>query len=173
MKLTTKKNSTTDFFKDIKYGKTGEQIFQEDFLKFLRINFINVTGVQAFQVIDSDFVTTIGRYEIKLNYKDDKQIIIEEYTNIEKKFGAISFGWFYKTKADLLVFISKKTNVMILLPFTDDFKNHYEQIKSEYELRKNRVSVNRQTESKWQSAFRRIPLSSMSGFFSYYKRINT
>lgn len=159
----------TSFSSDIQQGKVGEAIFVRDFLEFLHIKYQDVTGVHGFQVIDSDFAAAVGRYEIKANYKDDKQIIIEEYTNVNPALGAISLGWFYKSKADTLVFLSKTTRTMILMPFTQNFKNHYELIKSSYSLINNKMSE--RDGRKWQSAFRKIPLSAVNGYFAYYKLI--
>jgi len=164
-----KVNDCTNFQKDIKYGKVGEQIFINDFLEFLNINYEDVTDVQGFRVIDNDFVAKIGMYEIKTSYKDNKIIIIEEYTNINKDFGKESLGWFYKSKADMMVFISKLTRTMILIPFNDKFKAYYESIKKNFELEKNMVSEH--NGSMWQSAFRRIPLESLNGYFAYYKKV--
>ena len=82
----------------------------------------------------SDFLTKIGLYEIKLNYKDNKQLIIEEYTNINEKLGKVSLGWIYKTKADLVVSISKNTGAMVFLPMTTQFKEYYESIKESKKL---------------------------------------
>lgn len=160
--------SITSFKSDIQKGKIGETIFLEDYLKFLRINFVDVTGMQGYQVIDTDFMAKIGLYEIKANYKDDKQIIIEEYTNHNPQLGSISTGWFYKSKADVLVFVSKQTRAMIIVPFTQEFKAKYESIKNNYELIPNGVSVH--NGRKWQSAYRRIPLQAISGYFAYFKR---
>jgi hypothetical protein len=154
---------STNFLTDISKGKIGEEIFAEDFLKFLNINFEDVTGNQGFRIIDADFLAKIGLYEIKTNYKDDQKIIIEEYTNINTNLGVISYGWFYKSKADMLVFISKTTRTMILIPFND--------IKENFTLIRNSISI--KNNCKWQSAFRKIPLSSVNGFFAYYKRITT
>ena len=159
----------TNFKDDIQKGKIGENIFKEDFIEFLNINYIDVTGCQQFQIIDADFLSKIGLYEIKCNYKDNKQIIIEEYTNINKNLGNISYGWFYKSKADLIVFISKITRAMIMIPFTNNFKNKYECIKNNHRLIKNKISYYKN--NKWQSAFRIIKLDSINGFFSYYKRV--
>jgi len=158
-----------DFSKSIEDGKIGENIFEKDFLNFLGIKYINVSDCQKFQIKDIDMDTSIGTYEIKTNYKDDKQIVIEEYTNIEKRLGDISLGWVYKSKADLLVFVSKKTNVMIFIPFTEEFKIHYESIKEGYKLTKNFASFLGGRE--WRSAFRRIPLSSIDGYYSFYKKV--
>jgi hypothetical protein len=161
--------SKTSFQDDIAKGKIGEVIFIEDFLNFLHINYQDVTGIQGFQIIDSDFLAKIGRYEIKANYKDDKYLIIEEFTNANEQLSPKSLGWFYKSKADILVFISKETRAMILLPFTDEFKSHYESIKEEFELRMNKISQH--NGRMWQSAFRRIPLQKLNGFFAYYKKV--
>jgi len=42
----------TSFEKDLARGKVGEQIFIEDFLDFLNIQYEDVTSSQGFQVID-------------------------------------------------------------------------------------------------------------------------
>lgn len=170
--MNTNTNTTyglTSFIADVQYGKLGESIFVKDFLEFLRIKYQDVTGVHGFQVIDSDFIVAIGRYEIKANYKDDKQIIIEEYTNVNDLLGSISMGWFYKSKADTLVFLSKETHAMILIPFTEQFKTHYESIKNGFQLVRNKISEHKGR--KWQSAFRKIPLSALNGYFAFYKQV--
>jgi hypothetical protein len=162
--------SGTNFIDDIHRGHIGESIFIDDFLNFLKIKFQDVTGNQGFQIIDADMLCKIGLYEIKTNYKDDKQIIIEEFTNVNPELGAISKGWFYKSKADTLVFISKDTRTMILIPFTDEFRKHYEATKNNYKLIWNKISIKNNT--KWQSAFRKIPLSALNGHFAYYKKVS-
>jgi hypothetical protein len=166
-----KQNNTTDFFNDITRGKVGEQIFVDDFLKFLSIEYEDVTDCQKFQVIDSDFLAKIGTYEIKTTYKDNNVIIIEEYTNINKELGKISLGWVYKTQADIIVFVSKKSRTMIFLPFTDRFKEQYAFIRDNTELIKNRIST--KNNSRWQSAFRRVPFDMLTGFISVYKKLET
>lgn len=159
----------TDFDNDIARGKSGEKIFKSDFLEFLDIEYIDVTGCQKFQALDTDFKAKIGTYEIKTNYKDDKQIIIEEYTNIDENLAPVSFGWFYKSGADLFVFISKRTRTMVIVPSTKEFRRRYEEIKQEYLLIRNRISV--RGNKRWQSAYRRIPLEAINGFYSMYKKI--
>jgi hypothetical protein len=159
----------TEFEKDIIFGKIGEDIFTKDFLELLDIKYIDVTKSQGFQIIDNDFVSKIGLYEVKTNYKDNKEIIIEEYTNINENLGKINYGWFYKSKADIIVFVSKKTRSMILLPFSQKFKDHYETIKNNHELFRNKISI--RNKNKWQSAFRKIPLSEINGYFAFYKKI--
>ena len=160
--------NTTNFIKDIQKGKIGELIFKEDFLEFLNINYIDVTGCQKFQIIDNDFITKIGLYEIKTNYKDDEYLIFEDYTNKNEKLGKISLGWIYKTKADLIIFISKRTRTMIFLPFNDKFKNNYKSIRMETNLILNKISVN--GNDKWQSAFRKVPFSLLNGYISIYNK---
>lgn len=158
-----------DFKKDIAKGKIGEDIFIDDFLNFLSIKYKDVTGCQQFQAIDSDFLTSIGTYEIKLNYKDNRKIIIEEYTNINESLCKISYGWFYKSKADLLVFISKQSRTMVLIPFNEAFKKHYEEIKEKSDLIRNKIT--QYNGNKWQSAFRIIPLDLLSGYYSMFKKM--
>lgn len=161
----------TDFKEDILRGGIGEDIFKKDFLEFLNIHYIDVTGSQKFQAIDTDLISKIGLYEIKTNYKDNDKIVIEEYTNINESLGNISFGWFYKSQADMLVFISKTTRTMILIPFTDKFKEHYNSIKDNHSLCRNKISV--YGDKSWQSAFRIIPLESIVGYYSKYRRMNS
>ena len=158
---------TTDFKQDIAKGKIGEIIFKEDFLEFLNINYEDVTGSQKFQVIDSDFLTKIGLYEIKTNYKDDNHLIFEDYTNCNKELSKISLGWIYKTKADLIVFVSKATRTMIFLPYNDRFKSYYSIIRNETNLIKNKISIN--GSRKWQSAYRKVPFHLLTGYISVYK----
>jgi hypothetical protein len=160
---------STSFIADIRKGKVGETIFKEDFLDFLDIKYQDVTGCQQFQVIDSDFLSKIGLFEIKANYKDDKKIVIEEYTNINQSLGRISYGWWYKSKADLIIFVSKTTRTMIFVPFTQAVKDHYKSIKARYELIKNMPS--QKDGRHWQSAFRKVPLDDLKGYFSYYKKV--
>lgn len=162
--------TATNFIADVQRRKTGETIFKEDFLEFLNIKYQDVTGCQQFQVIDSDFLSKVGLFEIKTNYKDDKKIIIEEYTNFNASLEKVSNGWWYKSKADLIIFVSKTTRTMIFIPFTESVKNHYESIKGKYELIKNKPSEN--NGRQWQSAFKRINLDDMKSYFSYYKKVN-
>uniref|UniRef100_A0A6H2A109 Uncharacterized protein n=2 Tax=viral metagenome TaxID=1070528 RepID=A0A6H2A109_9ZZZZ len=161
--------NVTEFKTDISKGKIGEVIFKEDFLDFLNIKYQDVTGCQQFQVIDSDYLSKVGLFEIKNNYKDDKQIIIEEYTNFNEKYGKIKYGWWYKTKADLVIFVSQKTRTMIFMPINEKIKEHYESIKDKHKLILNKPSKN--NNNMWQSAFRKIFLDEFKGYFSYYKKI--
>ena len=158
-----------NFAEDIRRGKIGEDIFKEDFLDFLNINYLDVTSKQQFQAIDTDFNTKIGLYEIKTNYKDDNHIIIEEYTNCNLKYGSLTWGWWYKTKADLIVFISKATRDMILLPLDDNLRDYYDFIKEDYNLIRNKPTQH--NGKMWQSAFRRINLDDLIGFYSRYKKV--
>lgn len=159
------------FIKDLERGKIGEKIFIDDFLDFLNIQYKDVTGCQKFQVIDTDYLTKIGTYEIKTNYKDNETLVFEDYTNINKNYGKKSLGWVYKTDADLIVFISKKTRTMIFLPFTKQFKAQYKTIRENTKLIRNKPSTH--NGNKWQSAFRVVPFSMLNGFISVYKRINS
>jgi hypothetical protein len=157
---------TTDFLADIKRGGVGELIFKEDFLDFLNINYQDVTGSQKYQIIDSDYLTKIGLYEIKTNYKDNDILIFEDYTNCNINLGKISYGWVYKTKSDLIVFISKTTRTMIFLPFNDKFKLHYKTIRENTELLKNQITE--YNGNRWQSAYRKVPFKLLDGYISIY-----
>ena len=159
---------TTSFEEDKKRGKSGEQIFKEDFLDFLGIHYDDVTGCQQFQVIDTDYLTKIGTYEVKANYKDNKILIFEDWSNLEYR----TYGWIYKTTADLIVFVSKKTRTMIFLPFTDRFKAHYKYIRENTELIRNRPT-RAANGNVWVSAYRKVPFDMLDGFISIYKRKQT
>ena len=111
-------------------------------------------------------MTQIGTFEVKTNYKDDGYIIIEEFTNIDKTLGNISVGWFYKSKTDFYAFVSKTTRHILIIPNTDKFKSHYELIKDDFELIPNKISI--RYNCKWQSAYRRIPLKYINGYYSYH-----
>ena len=152
---------TTSFEEDKKRGKEGEQIFKEDFLDFLGITYEDVTGCQQFQVIDTDYLTKIGTYEVKANYKDNKMLVFEDWSNVNK-----SLGWIYKTQADLLVFVSMKTRTMIFLPFTERFKKHYGYIKQNTKQLFNTSKKNGQT---WKSAYRKVPFDMLAGYISVYR----
>jgi hypothetical protein len=154
---------TTSFEEDKKRGKIGERIFKEDFLDFLGITYEDVTGCQQFQVIDTDYLTKIGTYEVKANYKDNKMLVFEDWSNVNK-----SHGWIYKTQADLLVFVSKKTRTMIFLPFTDRFKKHYKYIRENTKLIKNRPTRDANG-NQWVSAYRKVPFDMLAGYISVYK----
>lgn len=158
-----------NFYEDIKRGKMGEKIFQEDFLDFLNVEYKNVTGSQAFQIIDTDFITKIGRYEIKMNYKDNFYLIFEDYTNINENLCKKSLGWIYKTKADVIVFVSRETRDMIFLPFNEKFKKHYSFIRENTFLERNKIST--KNNLQWQSAFRRVPFEMLKGYISYFKKL--
>jgi hypothetical protein len=162
--------NSTSFEADVKKGKVGEQIFIEDFLNFLQIKYQDVTGSQAFQIIDADFLSKIGLYEIKTNYRDNEQLIFEDYANIDPQYGRISEGWIKKSRADLIVFISKTSRSMIMLPFTEKFKIHYAtSIANATPLNRNRPSE--WNGRKWQSAFRVVPFSMLKGYISEYRRL--
>jgi len=158
--------STTDFIADIGKGKAGELIFREDFPEFLNINYEDVTGCQKFQIIDSDFIAKIGLYEIKTNYKDNKILIFEDYTNINNP---VSLGWVYKTKADVIIFLSKETRTMVFLPFNEGFKDHYKYIRDNTSLVKNKITIH--NGNQWQSAFRRVPFEMLKGYISIYRKL--
>lgn len=156
-------SGVTRFSDDIERGKPSERIFRQDFLEFLGIKYVDVTGCKQFQVIDSDYLASVGLYEVK-NYYDDDMIIIEPHTRHPNKD-----GWFYKCGADLLVYVSKKTRNMILVPFTNDFKIHVQGIWGGLQLHFNKHSFH--NGAVWQSAFYRIPLDKIKGYYSKYKKI--
>ena len=165
--------NTVSFEMSIQKGKLGELIFKEDFLEFLGIKYQDVTGCQQFQIIDTDYIANIGgKYEIKSNYKDDKHLIIEDYTNYNTDFGRLSLGWIEKSTANLMIFISDKSRVMIFLPMTQRFKSHYWAIRDNFPLKMNKIST-RKDGSRWQSAYRKLPFSAFAGFISVYKKMST
>lgn len=163
--------SFLSFEESIAKGKIGEIIVKEDFLEFLNIKYHDVTGCQQFQVIDTDYVATIGgRLEVKTSYKDNKELIIEEYTDYRPEVGKTSLGWFEKTGANLILFVSKTTRTIVFMPMTQRLRVHYWKIRDNYQLTRNIRTTNRYGDT-WQSAYRRIPFSALHGFVSVYKKI--
>jgi hypothetical protein len=157
----------------IKRGRIGEMIFKEDFLDFLRIKYKDVTGCQQFQVIDTDYLASIGgKIEVKSNYKDNKQLVIEEHSNCDPLYGRITPGWFEKTEANLIVFVSKDTRLMVFMPMTERLRVFYRSIKHKFREERNGVSFRSDSSSRWQSSFRRVPFSALRGFLSVYKKID-
>lgn len=168
--MSNQSDSFTHMDVDIEKGISGESIFENDYLRFLNMSYTNVTKSPVYQSIDIDYISDAGTFDIKNSYRDNKIIIIEDYTNVNTSLGDKSYGWFYKSQAETIVFISEITRAMILVPFTKEFKNHYENIKNDFRLQNNKISINRNGD-KWQSAYRRIPLRVMDGYFAYYKKV--
>jgi len=141
-------------------------------LEHLRINYLNVTGCQQFQVIDVDYWASIcGRIEVKNSYKDDQVLILEDYHDYRPEVGSVRPGWFFTSKADLIVFVSDKTRTMVFLPMSVRLKEHYKTIRDQYGLCQNDPSKDFKSGNSWRSAFHRIPFSALEGFLSIYKKI--
>lgn len=156
----------------IKKGRIGELIVKEDFLDFLHIKYEDVTGCQKFQVIDTDYLTSVGgKIEVKSSYKDNKELVIEAFTDYRPEIGKQRVGWFEKTEANLLIFVSPKSRVMVFLPMTEHFKVYFRSIENNHQLIRN-IPTKSKEGSVWQSAYRRIPFSALRGFLSVYKRID-
>jgi len=164
--------SYLSFEESIAKGRIGELIVKTDFLDFLNIKYQDVTGCQQFQVIDTDYLATIGgRLEVKSNYKDKKELVIEEYTDYRPEINKMSLGWFEKTQANLIIFVSPATRAMVFMPMTQRLKVHYWSIRNNYQLNRNIVTANKYND-KWQSAYRRVPFSALRGFLSVYKKLD-
>lgn len=164
--------SYTYFKEDIKKGKIGELIFKEDFLDHLNINYKDVTNHQAFQIIDTDYLASIGgKIEVKTNYKDDKHLILEDYTHYDPEGHEYNQGWLYRSEANLFAFVSKNTRTIVFLPNTAQFKRHYlRDVKKHVPLILNRPS--RKNNNVWRSAFRKVPFEFLRGYISIYKKLS-
>ena len=164
--------SYLSFEESIAKGKVGELIVKQDFLDFLNIKYQDVTNCQQFQVIDTDYLASVGgRLEVKSNYKDKKELVIEDFTDYRPEIGKTSLGWFEKTQANLIIFVSPTTRAMIFMPMTQRLKMHYWKIRNEYQLIRNMATTNKYSDV-WQSAYRRIPFSALRGFISVYKKLD-
>lgn len=161
---------TTDFFKDLDKGKLAEALFKNNFLSFIGIPFTDVTNIQNYQNDKIDTVSHGFTVDVK-TYKRKGFCIIEEYTNVNEKLGKISLGWFDKSKANIIAYVCPTSGEMILLRFDNKFKEWYMHNKEKYILEKNKVSE--KNGKQWQSAFRALPLTDLSGFVSYYKLNNS
>lgn len=164
--------SFLSFEESIAKGKIGEIIVKEDFLEFLNIKYQDVTGCQQFQVIDTDYVATIGgRLEVKTSYKDNKELIIEDYTDYRPEINRTSLGWFEKTGANLILFVSKTTRTIVFMPMTQRLKVHYWKIRNDFTLTRNATTTNKFGDT-WQSAYRKLPFTALHGYISVYKKID-
>lgn len=164
-----------DFLADIERGKVGEDIFKKKFLDFLSIEYEDVTERQAFQKIDTDYLSGIGSIEVKSNYRDDKVLFFEEWSNKDPGLGRKTLGWLYTTKADLIVFISKNTGTMIFLPMSEGFKDQWSKLRrcgildEKAPVRDNKPSF--RGDRMWQSAYRIVPFYLLDGFIAVYKAL--
>lgn len=158
--------TTTNFINDIDKGKVAEAIFKNNLLAFIGIPFADVSENKEYQnskidVIGHGFTVDVKTYTMK------GFCIIEEYTNYAKEYGNISFGWFDKSKASVIVYVCIESGEMVILRFDARFKDWYMNNKTNYELKLNKVSEH--NGKKWQSAYRAIPIKDMVSFVSYYK----
>mgnify|MGYP001201167656 CR=1 FL=1 len=158
--------ATTNFFNDLDKGKLVEALFNNNFLAFIGIPFADVTNNQKYREDKIDTVSHGFTVDVK-TYSKKGFVIIEEYTNANKEYGKISLGWFDKSKANIIAYVCPITGEMIILRFDGKFKDWYINNKEKYQLKANKVSE--KEGMRWQSAFRELPLSDLSGFVSYYK----
>lgn len=166
--------SFTSFDSDIKKGKIKEFIFKNFFLNFLGIANKDVSNDPNYQRSDIDILTSDFSCDVKsLSFKDS--IIVEEYTNIAPELSPISKGWFYKSSANLIAFVSyndknknQNNGLIIVLRFDSKFKKWYEHNKERYDLKRNKVSENKRGQ-RWQSAYRVVPFTDLEGFIASYK----
>lgn len=161
---------TTNFFKDLDKGKLAEVLFKNNFLAFIGIPFADVSNIQKYQDAKIDTFSYGFTVDVK-TYKRKGFCIIEEYTNINESLGKISLGWFDKSKANIIAYVCPTSGEMIILRFDGKFKEWYACNKEEYILERNKISE--KNGRRWQSAFRALPLSDLSGFVSYYKLNNS
>ena len=166
-----------EFQTDLKSGFSGERIFEEKVLKPMNkkgYEYKDVSDEPFYRKRDIDFIWTNvknGTFEVKNSYRDDDFLYIEELGNCDETLAPLSKGWWYYTQAKFLAFVSKDTGTIVLLQMDDTTKFIYEMAKERYELRKNKVSINRNQScnNKWQGAYRRIPLSLFNGKYKIIK----
>jgi hypothetical protein len=164
-----------EFNQDLLKGATGEEIFETRYLKPLQdkgYEYKDVSSDPYYRKRDIDFVMSgkfNATFEIKNNYKDDEYLFIEEYGNVDEEYGPMKKGWWYYTKANYLVFVSKQTHTLVILSMNAKTRQLYEEMKDGFTLQKNLVSINRTNGGQWQSAFRRIPLYIFEGQYKIIK----
>jgi len=159
----------TDFDDDRNKGLIAENIFENDYLSFFNIPFKDVSKNPAYQKKDIDYVVAGGKgYEVKNNYKDDEKLFIEDYADYNEELGIKKEGWWYKSEANWIVFVSDETRTMIFLKRTKQLYDRYEEIKENYQLHSYTTSYRNDSDSTWQSAFRVVPLSEFEGFYSFH-----
>lgn len=143
----------TEFNQDIKKGKLGEMIFEQNYLKQNNFKYVNVSNWPFFRKKGIDFNCENLSFDIKCTYKDNNRIIIEEDSSESKK------GWIYTSEADTIVFLSEKKGSCVFLDIQKGFKDWYEENKEKFLLKKNKVSFS--GERTWQSTYRILDITSI------------
>jgi hypothetical protein len=151
----------TEFSSDIIKGKAGESIFIKKYLDPFKIEYKDVSTWPYFRSIGIDFNTNDFSYDVKNTYRDNERIVIEEDSSIKKK------GWIYTSEADIIVFLSEKSNNSIFLNLHLGFKEWYIENKELFDLRFNKTSFSGNNE--WQSSYRILDLSKVPQ--RYFDRI--
>jgi hypothetical protein len=146
----------------IEANKIAETKFEEFWNKRKNCKVINVTNIPYYRNKDIDFIvsgtTFYGTFEVKNNYKiKNKNIIIELFDNVDPNLGEIRVGWYYYSKADYFIFMSKTTNYFIKIKNNKEFRCWFDEIHFNYPLIPNTPNFNKKTGKIQQSAFKSIP----------------
>lgn len=150
-----------DWNKSLTKGKIKEKIFQEDFLDYLNIGFLDVSEDKNYQKSDIDIVAqALSSIDVK-TYNDNRYISLEEESVIEKNI----LGWIYKSESAYFAFVSTKTRTILLLRNDKNFKNWWKSFRMNYPL------ITQKTErgtSSWHSSHRNVPIKDLN--ISWYKK---
>ena len=131
-------------------GNKGVNIFVKNFVRGQKYSFSPKTEKE-----DYDIMVRGVKYEIKCNYRDNCKIIIEEWYDK----GSKKRGWIVTSKSDYIVFVSRKTELMLIYPTSllkRWYRSNHVYIKDTYDLISNKPSVGLYGD-EWVSEFRAIP----------------
>lgn len=145
----------------LKKGKIKEKIFQEDFLEYLNIGFLDVSNEQEYQKSDIDIIAQVlSSIDVK-PYNDRQYISLEEESVVENK----KRGWMYESQAKYFAFVSTTTRTILILKNNIDFQNWWMANKENYNLITQKTERNNQV---WHSTHRNIPLRDLN--IAWYKK---
>jgi hypothetical protein len=150
-------NKYVSFEKCITEGKICEALFSDHYLTPFGLQVADVTNIKQYQKIGADFIASLGhKWECKGNYRDNLEIIIEDWSDYRPEINQFIPGWFFTSTADVIVSISKKTVNVVGMKRSKKLVDDYNKIKNYYRLIRNDISYDLRG-NVWRSAFRVIP----------------
>lgn len=155
---------------DIELGKTGENIFTK-FMINRNIEYVDVSNNNNFYQFDADYLIKKDNeykwYDVKFNYKNDNQLILETFFNCNLQYGKIRKGWVFTSWSDYFIFISDTQ--LINLSNSESFQEWLKKNVNQYHLYKNKPTHDEKRNYWWQGAYIRIPLEDIP--VKFWKKI--
>lgn len=152
-----------DWLADIATGKAKEEVFKREFLGYLNIGYIDVTGDKDFQARDIDVVANeLKNIDVKSFHADKTPLTIpiEEVSVADGQNGTIiRRGWVHESGADFFAFVCTVTRTMIILKNDINFHDLWDSINGEFEERWQTTNRNGKT---WWSMHKNVPVNKLS-----------